>query len=88
LCPVPMSDVLVEAFHFGRLAKEEDGRGNLLAVGVAEPSRDGTESVDVLAATGFRDTWLFGVGSNDCLRLPGVAKWPKALVERAGGALR
>ena len=84
--PVSMSFVLVEAFHFGR-AKEEDGRGILFAVGVAEPSLDGTDSVDILAATGFRVTWLFGVGSDDCLRLAGVGKWPKALADRCFGAL-
>jgi len=48
-----MSFVLVDEFHFGRVAKEEEGRGNLLAVGVAELSRDGTDNVDIRAATGF-----------------------------------
>ena len=53
LWPVSMSFVLVDEFHFGRVAKEEEGRGNLLAVGVAELSRDGTDNVDIRAATGF-----------------------------------
>jgi hypothetical protein len=66
-----MSDVFVEAFHLGRFANDDVGRGILLAVGVAEPSLeslDGTESVDMLGATGFRVIWLVGVGSEDCLR--------------------
>jgi hypothetical protein len=79
--------VFVEAFHFGRVANDDDGRGMLFAVGVAEPSLGGTERVDILA-TGFRVTWLLGVGRDDCLGLPGVAKWPMALADRDFGALR
>ena len=54
LWPVSMSPVFVEPFHFGLWAKEEDGRDIRFPVGVAEPSLDGTESVDIRAATGFR----------------------------------
>lgn len=55
LCPVSTSAVFVEAFHLGRLPTTELGRGiPRFAVGVADPSRDGVPTDDILEARGFR----------------------------------
>lgn len=83
LWPVSTSDVLVDAFHFGRLDSEEGDREVRFPVGVADPSLEGTDRVDIRAATGFRviEEWE-GVGREDILLLLGCGSELPPLVER------
>ena len=73
---------MVELFHLGRLLNADVGRGARCPVGVAEPSLEGTDNVEVLADTGLRANWPVGAGSNDCLRLAGLEKCVSLLADR------
>lgn len=74
LCPVSIPDVLVDAFHRGRLDSVEFGRGIRFPVGVVERSLDGVLRVDRREPRGLLDPWPEGVGRDEFLR-PGGLDW-------------
>lgn len=79
--PVSTPDAFVELFHLGLWPSVDRGRGIRLPVGVAEPSREGVERVDIRGVR--RGGWLADDGvREDCVWLEGWGRWLPILDDR------